>query len=172
MLQPTYADLLRPSKKVQQITYDTFLIIGGSLLIALSSQIRMQIGISPVPITAQTFAVLLVGATLGSRRGSLAMLAYLAEGSIGLPVFAGGAATVGYRVGFVAAAFIVGWLAEHGWDRRLLTTALAMLMGNAAIYLFGIPWLAALIGSVNKALAMGLYPFIIGDLLKLVLAMI
>ncbi|MBN1310663.1 MAG: biotin transporter BioY [Anaerolineae bacterium] len=171
MLQPTFADLLRPSRKAQQTAYDTLLIVGGALFVALLSQIRIQIGISPVPVTAQTLAVLLVGATLGSRRGSLAMLAYLAEGAMGLPVFAGGIATVGYRIGFVVAAFVVGWLAEHGWDRHPITTASAMLIGNTAIYLIGIPWLAALIGG-DKALAMGLYPFIVGDTLKLVLAMI
>ena len=117
-----------------------------------------------MPITGQTLAVLLVGATLGSRRGTLAMLAYLAEGAMGLPVFAGagGAArligpTGGYLIGFVVAAFIVGWLAEHGWDRRLLTTALAMLAGNAAIYLFGVSWLAILMAA-DKALADGVVP--------------
>ena len=171
MLQPTYADLLRPSRMAQKITYDALLVIGGSLLVALLSQLRLQVGFSPVPITGQTLAVLLVGATLGSRRGSLAMLVYLAEGAVGLPVFAGGPATVGYRIGFIVAAFIVGWLAEHGWDRRPLTTALAMLLGNAVIYLCGIPWLATIVGS-DMALPMGLYPFIAGDAIKLILAMI
>jgi biotin transport system substrate-specific component len=171
MLQPTYADLLRPSKKEQQIAYDALLVVGGSLLVALLSQLRVQVGFSPVPITGQTLGVLLVGAMLGSRRGSLAMLAYLAEGAMGLPVYAAGAATAGYRVGFVVAAFIVGWLAEHGWDRRPLTTALAMLAGNIAIYLVGVPWLAYFVGS-SQALPMGLTPFIIGDLVKLILAML
>lgn len=170
MLQPTYADLIRPSTRTRQIALDILLVIAGSLLVALLSQVRIQAGFSPVPITGQTLAVLLVGATLGSRRGALAMLTYLAQGAIGLPVFAGEAATAGYRVGFVAAAFIVGWLAERGWDRRPLTTALAMLAGSAAIYLFGVSWLAILVGS-DKALPMGLYPFIVGDMLKLALAM-
>ena len=177
MLQPTYADLIRPSTRTRQIALDILLVIAGSLLVALLSQVRVQAGFSPVPITGQTLAVLLVGATLGSRRGALAMLTYLAEGAIGLPVFAGagGAArlvgpTGGYLVGFVVAAFIVGWLAERGWDRRPLTTALAMLAGNSTIYLFGVSWLAIMVGS-DKALPMGLYPFIVGDVLKLALAM-
>lgn len=178
MIQPTYADLLRPSSRARQVAFDILLVASGSLLVALLSQLRVQIGFSPVPITGQTLAVLLVGATMGSRRGALAMLAYLAEGAMGLPVFAGagGAArlfgpTGGYLVGFVVAAFIVGWLAEHGWDRRPISTALAMLAGNAALYLFGVSWLAVLVGS-DKSLALGLYPFIVGDLLKLVLAMV
>jgi biotin transport system substrate-specific component len=177
MLQPTYADLLRPSSRTQQVIVDVLLVVGGSLFVALMSQLRIQAGFSPVPITGQTLAVLLVGATLGSRRGVLAILTYLAEGAMGLPVFAGagGAArlvgpTGGYLVGFVVAAFIVGWLAERGWDRHPLTTALAMLAGTAAIYLFGVSWLAILMGA-DKALPMGLYPFIIGDALKLLLAM-
>ncbi len=177
MLQPTYADLIRPSTRTNQVILDSLLVLGGSLFVALLSQVRVQVGFSPVPITAQTLAVLLVGATLGSRRGALAMLTYLAEGAMGLPVFAGagGAArlvgpTGGYLVGFVVAAFIVGWLAEHGWDRRPITTALAMLAGTAAIYLFGVSWLAILMGS-DKALTLGLYPFLVGDALKLVLAM-
>lgn len=176
MLQPTYADLIRPSTRTHQMVLDALLVLGGSLFVALLSQLRVQVGFSPVPISGQTLAVLLVGATLGSRRGALAMLTYLAEGAMGLPVFAGagGAArlvgpTGGYLAGFVVAAFIVGWLAERGWDRRPVTTALAMLAGNTAIYLFGVSWLAILMGAEN-ALPMGLYPFIIGDLLKLVLA--
>lgn len=177
MIQPTYADLIRPSTRTHQVVLDTLLVLGGSLFVALLSQLRIQVGFSPVPITAQTLAVLLVGATLGSRRGALAMLIYLAQGAMGLPVFAGagGAArllgpTGGYLVGFVAAAFIVGRLAERGWDRRPISTALAMLAGNAAIYLFGVSWLALLVG-VDKALPLGLYPFIVGDVLKLALAM-
>lgn len=169
MLQSTYADLLRPSGKVQQIAYDALLVLGGSLLVGLLSQIRIQVGISPVPITGQTLAVLLVGATLGSRRGAMAMLAYLALGTMGLPVVAGGIATAGYRAGFVVAAFIVGRLSERGWDRHLLTTMLAMLLGNATLYLFGVSWLAVLLGA-DQALPLGLYPFIVGDMLKLALA--
>jgi len=107
----------------------------------------------------------------------MSLLAYLAEGVAGVPVFAGGAAgfpslygpTGGYLVGFVVAAGITGLLAERGWDRRVKTTFPAMLLGNIVIYVFGLPWLALFVGS-GKMLAWGLYPFIVGDLLKLAVA--
>ena len=173
----TYADILRPSVKRRALFYDLALVIGGSLLIALSAQIAIPLPFSPVPITGQTLAVLLSGALLGSRRGGLCLLAYLVEGIAGLPVFAGGTAglvhllgpTGGYLVGFVVAAYITGLLAERGWDRRTGTTFLAMLLGNAAIYAFGLPWLACFSG-VGRMLPLGFYPFIPGDLLKLALA--
>jgi len=173
----TYADILRPSVKRHALLYDIAWIAGGSLFIALSAQVAIPLPFSPVPITGQTLAVLLTGALLGSRRGSLCLLAYLAEGISGLPVFAGGMAgparlvgpTGGYLVGFIAAAFLTGLLAERGWDRRVRTTLLAMLLGNAAIYAFGLPWLARFVGG-ERVLALGLLPFIPGDFLKLILA--
>lgn len=154
------------------------LILAGSLLTALAAQVAIPLPFTPVPITGQTFAVLLVGAALGSRRGAASMALYLAEGLAGLPVFAGGKAglavlfgpTGGYLVGFIVAAFVTGWLAERGWDRRPLTTALAMLVGNIAIYLFGVPWLTFFVGSIERALVLGFVPFIPGDLFKLILA--
>ncbi|MEW6232088.1 MAG: biotin transporter BioY [Chloroflexota bacterium] len=156
---------------------DFMLILAGSLVVALSAQISVPLPFSPVPVTGQTFGVLLVGALLGSRSGALSLLVYLGEGALGLPVFAGGTGglvrlagpTGGYLLGFVAAAFLVGWLCERGWDRRLPTAAMAMLLGNAIIYLFGLPWLAHFVGP-DKALALGLLPFIPGDLSKLILA--
>lgn len=178
MIHITYADILRPSSKQRALIYDVALIVGGSLFIALSARIAIHLPFSPVPITGQTLAVLLAGALLGSRRGALSVLAYLAEGLAGLPVFSAGRAglahllgpTGGYLIGFVAAAYLTGYLAERGWDRRPLTTALAMLAGNVALYLPGLAWLASFVGA-DKALALGLYPFVIGDLLKIVLAM-
>jgi biotin transporter BioY len=130
-----------------------------------------------VPVTGQTLAALLVGALLGSRRGSLALLAYLAMGLVGIPVFAGGGVglarlvgpTGGYLVGLLAAAYAVGLLAERGWDRRPVTTALAMLAGNAVVYAFGLAWLAQFVGG-EQVLAAGLLPFIPGDLFKIALA--
>ncbi len=171
----TYADVLRPSVKRYALAYDAALILGGSFGIALSAQIAIPIG--PVPITGQTLAVLLVGALLGSRRGALCILAYLAEGAMGLPVFAGGGGgmgvivgpTGGYLIGFVAAAYVTGLLAERGWDRRVGTTLAAMLLGNAALYLFGLAWLSGFVGS-ERVLASGLLPFVPGDLLKMALA--
>jgi biotin transport system substrate-specific component len=134
-----------------------------------------------VPLTGQTFAVLLVGMALGSRRGALALVAYLAEGAAGLPVFAEMKSglvvlfgpTGGYLFGFVAAAWLVGWLAERGWDRSLLKTLAAMVLGNAVIYLLGVSWLTRFVGSLageNGALAFGLYPFLLGDAIKAVAA--
>jgi biotin transport system substrate-specific component len=179
MIYTTYADILRPSVKKYALLYDIVLVIGGSLFVALGAQVAVHLPFSPVPITGQTLAVLLVGMLLGSRRGSLSLLTYLAEGLAGLPVFAGGTAglarllgpTGGYLVGFVAAAYVTGLLAERGWDRRVVTTILAMFLGNIAIYAVGVLWLAAFVG-IGRALPLGLYPFIPGDLLKLVLAAI
>lgn len=193
------ADALIPASRrrtrAQALLVEALLVLGGSLLTALMARIAIPLPFTPVPITGQTFAVLLVGAALGSRRGALSMALYLLEGAAGLPVFAGGAAglarvlgpTGGYLIGFIAAAFVTGWLAERGWDRRPLTAALAMLAGNLVIYLFGLIWLAygpwlapwlvhqpgrfahGLWGS-KGAIALGLLPFIPGDLVKLALA--
>jgi biotin transport system substrate-specific component len=174
----TYADVLRPCAKKYSILYDVALVIGGSLLIGLSAQIAVKLPFSPVPITCQTLAVLMAGALLGRIRGSLCVLAYIAEGVAGLPVFAlgrGGLAALagpsgGYLVGFVAAAYITGFLAEKGWDRRFSTTILAMLLGDAALYAFGLLWLSCLFGFNSAVLAVGLYPFIAGDILKILIA--
>ncbi|MGQ9848864.1 MAG: biotin transporter BioY [Aggregatilineaceae bacterium] len=174
----TYADVLRPSTRRYALLYDATLVIAGSLLVALLAQFAVPLPFSPVPVTGQTLAVLMVGMLLGSRRGGLALLTYLAEGAMGLPVLAGGAAglarltgpTGGYLIGFVAAAFLVGWLAERGWDRRPETTLLAMLLGNAVIYAFGLPWLAHFVGT-ERVLSLGLLPFLAGDLGKALLAM-
>jgi biotin transporter BioY len=177
MTHATYADLLRPSTAARAALYDFALIIGGSLLIALGAQAAIPIG--PVPITMQTFAVLFVGALLGSWRGALSVLAYLTEGVMGLPFFAGGAAgaaylagpTGGYLIGFVFAALAAGFLTERGWDRRVGTTVAAMILGSAVFYVFGLAGLALLPGwDSEKVLRFGLYPFIPGDLAKIALA--
>lgn len=167
-------DLVLPRRK---LIADVALIAGLSSFTALSAQVSLWIG--PVPITGQTFAVLLAGALLGSRRGALSMLTYLGIGLSGLPFwFALGGPpgvarligpTGGYLIGFIPAAFVVGWLAEKGWTRRIWTTALAMLIGCAVYYAVGLPWLACFVPA-DKVFAVGLYPFIIGDLLKLALA--
>ena len=178
----TYVDILRPNWARTQshawpvLAYDAALIVGGSLLVALGAQVAIRLPFSPVPVTGQTLAVLLVGALLGSRRGALSLLVYLLEGLAGLPVFAAGAfglayvmgPTGGYLVGFAVAAFVVGWLAERGWDRRLIGATLAMVVGNVAIYACGLPWLSIFVG--RQSFALGLAPFVAGDILKLVLA--
>src|SRR5712664_1442053 len=133
---------LAPLDVVRQVG----LVIGFSLLTALAAQIVIPIG--PIPITGQTFAVLLTGALLGSRLGAMAMIAYLVEGSSGLPFFSGGhggllhlmGPTGGYLIAFPAAAFITGAFAEHGWDRRFLTAAAAMAVGSLVIMLSGWMW--------------------------------
>ena len=158
------------------IIADIALIVLGSLVVAGAAQI--SIPLQPVPITGQTFAVLLVGMALGARRGALALALYLAEGIAGLPVFAEakfGLATVlgptgGYLVGFIPAAALVGWLAERGFDRNLLTTLAAMVAGNLVIYVFGLAWLTQIVGSFDIALNAGMYPFLVGDAIKAVLA--
>ena len=153
------------------------LVVGGSLLLALSAQISIPLWFTPVPITGQTLGVLLVGAALGSRRGALAIVLYLIEGGSGLPFFAGGGSgwaafsgpTGGYLIGFVAAAYVVGWLSERGWDRRFWTAAAAMLAGEVLIYLIGVPWLAYFVGA-EHALPQGMFPFLPGDIAKLAVA--
>jgi len=172
----TIAGLLRPSDKKLAGFYDLVLVIGGSLLIAFCTQFKIWLPNNPVPVTGQTFAVLMIAALLGARRGCATVITYIIAGLAGLPVFAlgGGLAvlrgfTGGYLVGFIPAAYIVGLLAEKGWDRRVSTTILAMILGNIVIYAFGLLWLSCLPG-ISNLLRVGLYPFIIGDLLKIALA--
>jgi biotin transport system substrate-specific component len=173
----TYADIPRAHIKKHELLYDAALVVAGSVLVAASAQVSIPLPFSPVPITGQTLAVLLIGAALGGRRGALAMTVYLVEGASGLPVFAAGKAgiavllgpTGGYIVGFIGAAFLTGLLAELGWDRRFWTTILAMLFGSLIIYVCGLPWLAGFVGT-KRVLAAGLLPFIPGDILKVVAA--
>ena len=156
---------------------DSLLIVGGSLFVAGMAQVRIPLPFTPVPLTGQTFAVLLVGAVLGSRRGAASLLFYLILGSFGLPFFAGGASglaylmgpTGGYLVGFVAAASLVGLLAGRGLDRRVPGALLAFLAGEIVIYLFGVAWLSVFLG-IQRAIAVGLVPFLVGDAIKLVAA--
>ncbi len=156
---------------------DVFLVFSGTLFVALLAQVRISLPFTPVPLTGQTFAVLLVGAALGSKRGTGSLTLYTVIGALGLPVFAGGAAgmaylagpTLGYLVGFVVAAFVIGRLAERGLERSLRTSLLPFFAGTLVIYTFGVGWLALLFG-VEKALTLGVLPFIVGDAIKLALA--
>lgn len=160
-------------------------VVAGSALVALAAQLRVDLPFSPVPVTGQTFAVLLVGAALGARLGTATIAAYLAEGVAGLPVFAGGTSawspssvpgvpvafgpTAGYLVGFVCAAAVVGALAERGFDRRVFATIVAMAIGNIVIYAFGVAWLARFVG-LDRAVQLGVLPFLVGDAVKIGLA--
>lgn len=171
----TVADIWRPGEKVRAGLYDLVLIVAGSFLIALSAQLAVGF---PVPISGQTFAIVMIGALYGARRGSLCVLLYILEGAAGLPVFANGGFGFavlsgprgGYLIGFIAAAYIVGLFAQAGWDRRVWTTILAMFVGNVVIYCFGLSWLFCLMGFNSKVLTVGLYPFIAGDILKTAIA--
>ena len=170
-------DALLESGKIQ--FRSLVFLLSGSLLLTLSA--KFQIPFYPVPMTLQTLVVLLIGVAFGWRLGFATVIFYLAQGAVGLPVFAGtpekglGLAylmgpTGGYLVGFALAAAITGWMAELGFDRSLVGTAVAMLCGNAVIYTCGLTWLGQFIGYSEKVLTLGLMPFILGDLVKIALA--
>lgn len=157
---------------------DLLWIISFSLLTALLAQVAVPLPFTPVPLTGQTFAVLLSGAVLGSRRGFLSQLLYLAQGAAGLPVFAGGAFSVAYLLGptggyllsFPLAAGLIGLLVERGAGRHVGRLAAALLLADLLILALGTCWLMVLFGnSLRKAVMMGIYPFIAGDILKILL---
>lgn len=199
----------------QGLLRDVALVVGFSILVALFAQIAINLPFTTVPITGQTLAVLLTGGALGANRGAVSLGLYAAWGVVGLPVYAPSSAALegellhfifpwqgtgdpfwlltsgGYIVGFVAAGYVVGRLAERGWDRGW-KVPLAMLIGNVVLYVPGLLWLGYLIGSghldarlgfdlaavipgtntLDKTLVGGLYPFVLGDLLKLYVAVI
>lgn len=170
----TLADVAWPKAGAVE---NTFLIVAASLVTGLAAQVAFPLPWTPVPLTGQTFAVLLSGALLGWKRGFLAQALYLAEGAAGLPLFAGGGAgpgvfmgpTAGYLVAFPFAAALTGWLASRGWDRRFITTLLAMLIGSSVIFLLGALWLARFVPASQVAVS-GVLPFLPGDLIKAALA--
>ena len=174
IFSPTVADICRPGEKSKALLYNILLVFGGSIFITVSAQIAIG---GPIPFTMQTFAVLFVGALFGTRLGSAAVGLYLLEGLAGWPVFShwrGGfhmllGPTGGFLIGFLAAAYVLGFLAQHGWDKRISTTIMAMITGNIIIHLFGFTWFSLLAGT-NNALILGLYPFIPGDIIKIILA--
>jgi biotin transport system substrate-specific component len=157
---------------------DVTLIVLGALFVAGLAQIEIPLPLTPVPITGQTFGVLLVGAALGSKRGATSLASYLMMGIFGLPFFAGGAhgldivigATGGYLIGFIIAAYVIGLLAERGLERNVRTSIIPFLVGTVIIYVCGVAWLAVVLGSFSKAIAAGLLPFLIGDMIKLLAA--
>jgi len=162
---------------IPRIIREIVLVVTGSILIAFAAQFYFPLPFSPVPITGQTFAVLLLAALYGHNRGGLTILTYLILGIAGRPVFASGTfgiATIigptgGYLVGFLPAAYIVGFLSKKGWDRKVWTTATSMIIGNVVIYLVGTTWLSRFVGWDN-VLQTGLIPFLIGDGAKIILA--
>jgi biotin transport system substrate-specific component len=178
----TIADFLVPIRVGERMgtrLRHVALIAVGALFIFLTARIAIPIPGSPVPITGQTFGVLLVGGALGFRRGAMSIALYVLIGLIGLPFFAEGkggvsvilGATGGYLVGFLVAGSVVGRLAELGWDRRMIGALGAMAIGNVVIYLIGVPWLMAVAHlDLASGIAKGLTPFLVGDAIKLLLA--
>ena len=173
MGRPTLADRVID----RSLASDIALVAAGAGLTAVAAQIAVPLW--PVPITGQTLAVLLVGSTLGATRGALSMLLYAVLGVVGLPVFSGASSGVatflgptgGYIVGFVFAAAFTGWLAQREWDKRFLGAALSFLGGTVVIFAFGMTWLAiSLQASLQQTLEWGLYPFIVGGIIKAAIA--
>ncbi|MBT3153457.1 biotin transporter BioY [Streptomyces sp. CHD11] len=166
------ADLV-PASRVR----DAALVFGGAAFTGLAAQIAVPVPGSPIPVTGQTFAALLVGTTLGARRGFASLAVYALVGMAGVPWFAEGRSgmgmpSFGYILGMLLAAVVVGALARRGADRSVWRTAGTMLLGSAVIYAVGVPYLALATGmSASAAIAAGLTPFLIGDALKAALAM-
>lgn len=157
---------------------DVMLVLLGTLLVAALAQVKIPLPFTPVPLTGQTFAVLLIGAALGSKRAVASIALYIGLGALGLPVFAGGGsgfaylsgATFGYLVGFMVAAYIIGLLAERGLERSVRTSIIPFLVGTIIIYVCGVAWLTVVLGDLSKAIGAGLLPFLIGDVIKLIAA--
>jgi biotin transport system substrate-specific component len=171
--RPTLADRLF----ARGVVMDIVLVAAGAALAAIAAQV--QVPLWPVPITGQTLAVLLVGSSLGALRGTLSMLLYAVLGMVGLPVFSDAASgmgvilgpTGGYIVGFVFAAAFTGWIAQRSWDRRILRSLLAFAGGTVVTFAIGLPWLAVVLGlNLQQTLEGGLYPFIIGGVVKAIIA--
>ena len=173
----TLLDLARPEGPTAKLATTAGAVLLGVCLLTLSAKIKVPFW--PVPMTMQTLAVLMIGMAYGSRMAAGTVLAYLLAGAAGLPVFAGtpergiGLAymmgpTGGFLLGFLLAAWVVGFLAERGFDRTLLRCGIAMLIGNALMVLSGVIWLAAPLG-VAKAIQVGFVPFMYGTMLKVVL---
>lgn len=171
------ADKILPGRA--SLTRNVMLAVAGSLLLWASA--KLQVPFYPVPMTMQTFVVLMIGTAYGWRLGAATVALYLLQGAIGMPVFAGtpekgiGLAymmgpTGGYLLGYLVAASVTGALAGLGWDRRVSTTVLSMLAGNVVIYAFGLAWLGTVVGWDKPVVAWGLTPFVLGDVLKIALA--
>jgi biotin transport system substrate-specific component len=171
--RPTLADRLI----TRSIATDVVLVVAGAALTAVAAQLSVPLW--PVPITGQTLAVLIVGSTLGAVRGSLSMILYAMLGILGLPVFSEASKgfgviagpTGGYIIGFIFAAALTGWLAQRAWDHRILGAIASFAAGTVVTFAIGLPWLAAVLGTnLDLTLQYGLYPFIIGGIVKALLA--
>lgn len=155
---------------------DVALVLGGTALIAVFSQLVVPLPFTPVPLSLSTFAVLLTGLALGPVRGLASTGLYLVLGTAGAPVFADQSsgwafASYGYVIGYLAAAAVAGIAARRGADRTVVGTALASVLATVSIYLFGVPWLMAFLGvGLGEALALGVLPFLVGDAIKAIVA--
>ena len=159
------------------LVMDAVLVVAGAALVAVLAQVAVPL--QPVPITGQTLAVLLVGSTLGAARGAISMVLYAVLGIVGLPVFSDGThgtgvvfgGTGGYIVGFIVSAALVGWLAERQWDRKVLKALATFAAGSLAVFAIGLPWLSITLHlNLAQTLMAGFYPFIIGGIIKAVIA--
>ena len=171
--RPTLADRIF----THSIATDVVLIAAGAALTAVAAQLTVPLW--PVPITGQTLAVLVVGSTLGAVRGSISMLVYAVLGIVGLPVFSDAShgfgviagPTGGYIIGFIFAAALTGWLAQRTWDHRILGAVASFAAGTLVTFAIGLPWLAVSLGlNLEQTLAAGLYPFVVGGIVKALLA--
>jgi biotin transport system substrate-specific component len=178
-VQPSAATLRLALLPRSDVLTSVLLVAAGVLLVAGAAQIRIPLADTPVPITGQTFAVVLIGAAYGASLGASTLVAYWLIGLAGAPIYAEGKSgwdtfvgpTGGYIVGFILAAALTGWLAQQRWDRKFSSSLGAMLLGNVAIYVPGLLWLAHYLDTgVNDTLVAGLYPFVLGDVIKLFLA--
>lgn len=174
---PTLIDALWPSRTAPAVRWAALAVIGSLLLTASA---KAQVPMWPVPMTMQSFVVLVIGMAYGARLAGVTVAFYLLQGALGLPVFAGtpekgiGLAymvgpTGGYLAGFLLVAIVMGWLAERGWDRKALPSLVALTIGTVLLFVPGVAWLAVLIG-LEKAVQSGLMPFLLGSVLKLALA--
>lgn len=173
LLAQTYVQSKTGQDKLSLLAM-ALLVVGGSIALTISAHVKIPF--YPVPVTMQTLVVLLIGMSYGPRLGAVTIAAYLAQGAMGLPVFASGAGllymagpTGGYLAGFLAASIVMGALAQRGWGKTAASTALAMIIGNLVIYALGVAWLANLFG-MSVAINAGVLPFLYGDALKIVIA--
>jgi biotin transport system substrate-specific component len=165
--------------RTQSLATSFTIAIVGSILLALLARLSIPVPFSPVPITGQTLGVLLLGGLLGSRLATITILTYIFEGAIGLPVFAGGSLgflyllgpTGGYLIGFIPAAYFIGLLSERGWNSKIGSSILAITLGTAIIFIFGVSWLSVTAGITN-AISIGLVPYLPGAVVKISLATI
>lgn len=172
-----YSYLINETAENRSWLKDVAVILCASFIIALFGPVSIPLPFTPVPIGMQAHVILLLSCLLGSKRASLAVMAFLVQGAMGLPVFAGGAAGIarlagpsgGYLVGYLAAAFVTGFMIERLRSRTPSKAFAAMAVGNLVIFLFGLPWLSLYVGWHN-AFALGMLPFLIGDALKLIVA--